>query len=233
MKHPLPENESARLAALRRYQILDTAPEAAYDDIVSLAAHITDSPMAAISLIDVDRQWFKARVGLTKFATPREQAFCAHTILQTDVMEVEDASADTRFLDNPLVVGDPHIRFYAGAPLVTPAGEALGSVCIIDRQPRKLKPEQQDALKKLAAMVMRNLEYRKVCGELAESLAKVKTLSGLLPICSWCKKVRNDEGYWQQVEAYLKQHTDAAFTHGVCPECTRKHFPAIKVIKQD
>jgi hypothetical protein len=231
MKPPLPENEDARLAALRRYQILDTAPEDCYNDIVSLAAHLIDAPIAAISLIDADRQWFKARVGLTEISTPREQAFCAHTILQNDVMEVQDARADSRFADNALVAGDPRIRFYAGAPLVTPVGEALGSICVIDQHPRKLTPEQKDSLKGLARMVMRNLEYRSVCAELAAVAANLKTLSGLLPICSWCKKVRNDDGYWQQVETYIKDHSAADFTHGICPECRKSRYPTIKIIR--
>jgi len=160
MKHPTPENESARLAALQHYRILDTAPEAAYDDIVSLAAYLTGVPIAAISLIDVDRQWFKARIGLSEYSTPREHAFCAHTILQTEIMEVKDASKDPRFASNPLVTGQLNIRFYAGAPLVTHSGEALGSICIMDRHPRKLSVEQRDALKKLAGIVMRTLECR-------------------------------------------------------------------------
>lgn len=219
MGYPVPKNETKRIAALKHYQILDSSPEAAYDDIVAIAAYITGSPIAAISLIDVDRQWFKAKIGLTRVATPREQAFCAHTILQTEVMEVQDTAADTRFSKNPLVTGEPHIRFYAGAPLVTPDGHALGSLCIIDQNPRKLSAEQKDALKKLARLVMNNLELRLVSAELAEAVATAKTLSGLLPICSWCKQVRDDQGYWHQVEAYLKNHTDATFTHGVCAKC--------------
>jgi GAF domain-containing protein len=231
MKHPLPENESARLAALQHYRILDTAPEDAYDDIVSLAAYLTGVPIAAISLIDVDRQWFKARIGLSEYSTPREQAFCAHTILQTEIMEVPDASKDARFESNPLVTGKLNIRFYAGAPLVTHSGEALGSICIMDRHPRKLSVEQRDALKKLAGMVMRTLEYRHVCAELAEVAANMKTLSGLLPICSWCKKVREDEGYWEEVESYIKNQTGLDLTQSICPDCQKIHFPPIRVIK--
>ncbi len=222
MAYPIPENEAARIAALNSYRILDTAPEEVYDDVVALAAHICGTPIAAISLIDVERQWFKSQIGLTKFATPREHAFCAHTILQTGVMEVADATNDTRFLDNPLVTGEPHIRFYAGAPLVTPNGQALGSICIIDRTPRQLSPEQKAALKRLAGLVMKNLELRRVSAELAEAMANVKALSGMLPMCSWCKQIRNDQGYWQQVETFLKQHTDATFTHGMCPKCAEE-----------
>ncbi len=224
MQHQKPENENARLAALKHYQILDTAPEAAYDDIVALAAYLTGVPIAAISLVDVDRQWFKARIGLSEYSTPREHAFCAHTILQTDVMEVEDATRDPRFAATPLVTGKTDIQFYAGAPLITHTGEALGSICIMDRHPRKLSVEQRDALKKLAGMVMRTLEFRHVCAELAEVAENLKTLSGLLPICSWCKRVREDKDYWQEIESFIKNQTGLDLTQSICPECQKSHF---------
>ena len=122
MKAPLPENEADRLATLRGLGILDTPPELAYDELSALAAYICQTPIALISLVDEERQWFKARVGWTTGETPREVAFCAHTILQPDLLVVPDASADERFADNPLVTASPGIRFYAGAPLVTDEG---------------------------------------------------------------------------------------------------------------
>ena len=140
-------------------------------------------------------------------------------------MEVENAAADARFAANPLVTGEPHIGFYAGAPLIAPSGHALGSLCIIDRTPRRLAAEQKDSLKRLAGLVMKILELRRVSGELASAAANLKTLSGLLPICSSCKEVRNDEGYWQQVEVYIQKHTEATFTHGLCPRCAKILFP--------
>lgn len=225
---PLPDNETARLEALRQYQILDTAPEQAFDDITRLAAHICGTPTAIMALIDSDRQWFKARVGETKSETPREQAFCAHTILHTELLEVPDARDDSRFADNPLVLGGPGIRFYAGEPLITPQGHALGSLCVIDQEPRRLSADQKSCLKSLARLVMTTLEFRRVSFLLAESTANVKTLSGMLPICGGCKKIRNDQGYWKQVETYLAERTDASFSHGLCPECTEKYFPGIK-----
>lgn len=228
MKAPLPPNEIARLEALHQYEILDTAPEQAFDDIVQIAAHVCGTPTAIMALIDRERQWFKARTGESKTETPREQAFCAHTILEPKMLEVEDARVDQRFADNPLVTAGPKIRFYAGAPLLTSDGNALGSLCVIDQEPRRLSPAQRDCLERLARQVMTTLELRRVSSQLAAAAANLKTLSGMLPICGSCKKIRNDEGYWKQVESYIIEHTDATFSHGLCPECTGKYFPGIK-----
>jgi diguanylate cyclase (GGDEF)-like protein/PAS domain S-box-containing protein len=161
MKAPLPANETARLQALSEYQILDTLPEPAYDDLTLLAAQVCDTPIALISLIDRDRQWFKSRQGLEISEIPREAAFCAHTILQGDLLMVPDALQDDRFTANPFVKGDPHIRFYAAAPLVSPEGHALGTLCVLDRKPRQLSKPQQDALRTLSRQVMAQLELRR------------------------------------------------------------------------
>jgi GAF domain-containing protein len=227
MKAPLPDNESARLEALRQYQILDTGTEQVFDDITKLAAFICGAPIAFMSLIDTNRQWFKSSIDMPAAETPREQALCAHTILQKEILEVEDARKDRRFADSPLVLNAPHIRFYAGAPLLTPDGHALGSLCVVDRHPRKLSTEQRDCLTRLARQVMTTLELRRVSADLAEAAANLKTLSGLLPICSSCKQIRNDEGYWQQVEIYVQNHSQATFTHGICPDCAEKIFPGL------
>jgi len=221
----LPANETLRLAALKNYQILDTAAEAAYDDIVQVASFICQTPIALVSLIDKDRQWFKARVGLDTTETARELAFCAHTILQKDTLIVEDATRDDRFAQNPLVTGNPGIRFYAGAPLVTPDGFGLGSLCVIDRQSRQLTPDQISALEALARTVVTHLELRRTSANLAAALANARTLTGLLPICIRCKNIRNDTGYWQRVESYVKEHTEAKFSMELCPACSSKHLP--------
>ena len=158
MTAPIPAAEPARLTALRESQILDTPPDDAYDDIVRLAAHLCGAPIAAVSLVDSDRQWFKSILGLDARETPRDVAFCAHTILQPGVFVVPDAQADGRFSDNPLVTGDPNIRFYAGFPLMTPEGLALGSLCVIDRVPRRLTADQEAALGILARQVASQIE---------------------------------------------------------------------------
>lgn len=157
---PLPPNEQDRLAELRKYDILDTEPEGAFDGMVQVARYICQTPIAAISLVDEQRQWFKAIVGLDVTQTSRDVAFCAHAILQDEPLVVPDAMLDERFADNPLVAGAPDIRFYAGVPLVTSGGHRLGTICVIDRVPRTLEKEQLDAVKTLADSVMAHLELR-------------------------------------------------------------------------
>ena len=154
-------DESGRLAALRSFDVLDTAPEASFEEFVHLAATLAATPTALVSLVDGTRQWFKARIGMEAIETPRHVAFCDHAIRATDVFVVEDASTDERFLDNPLVTGDPKIRFYAGAPLITSDGYALGTICVIDYVPRQFTQEKSEALLALSSHVMAQLELRR------------------------------------------------------------------------
>ncbi len=239
MTAPLPSNEAERLAALKEYHILDTGTDQSYDDITILAAHICKVPIAMISLVDEVRQWFKSKLGVEQQQTPREVAFCAHAILQNEPFIVSDATKDLRLAGSTLVTGEPHIRFYAGIPLVNPEGMALGTLCVIDRQPRRLSAAQQKALEALSRQVMMLLELRRVSTHLADALDHVKRLQGLLPICAWCKRIRDDKGYWDQVEAYFHKSTGADFTHGICPQCLEKmsikpapKTPATKVVRQ-
>ncbi len=164
MNRPLkPDNEAERLAALRGYEVLDTPREDAFDDLVMIASAICGMPMGSVSLIDADRQWFKARLGLADAETSRDSAFCAHAILDPDaVMVVPDAVDDPRFRDTPFVVGSPGIRFYAGAPLLSAEGLPLGTLCVMDRQPRTLQPHQVEALNALSRQVSQLLELRRV-----------------------------------------------------------------------
>ncbi len=160
-------SETKRLKVLWQYDVLDTVPEEVFDDLTELAARICEAPIALISLVDENRQWFKAKVGVTIKETSRDISFCAHAIKQQELFIIPDATKDLRFANNPLVTSDPKIRFYAGAPLVTPDGHALGTLCVIDKVPRELKAEQQQALRVLARHVMMQLELRRHAKDLA------------------------------------------------------------------
>src|SRR6201987_1759602 len=219
-------NEQQRLETLRGYEILDTEPEAAFDDLTFLASYLCETPVALLSLGDAERQWFKSKVGVSIVETSRDIAFCASAILQPDVFIVPDASQDERFAENPLVVAEPKIRFYAGATLMT-HGQALGTLCVVDRIPRELRPEQLEALRALSRQVVAQLDLRRNLKQLEEALktrdrveaererslrelqvalANVRTLEGLLPICLSCKKIQNQEGDWQPMESYVRTH---------------------------
>jgi anti-sigma regulatory factor (Ser/Thr protein kinase) len=201
-------DEKARLAALHSYKILDTDPEKAFDDLAILAAQICETPVALISLIDSDRQWFKSSVGIDVAETPREVSFCAVAIQQADLFIVPDATKDARFSSNPFVVSDPKIRFYAGAPIASSDGHPLGTLCVVDVVPKQLSPSQQSALLALSRQVQAQFELRKnlmelrtaleerdraeaerdhAVVELEHTLEHVRRLSGMLPAASTCK----------------------------------------------
>lgn len=172
--------EEMRLKALARYEILDTLPEREFDDLTLLAAQICATPIALVTLLDGERQWFKAKVGTDLSSTPRKIAFCDYTIGQQNLLEVPDARKDERFAENPLVQGKPHIQFYAGAPLITPDGYCLGTLCVIDQVPRNLTPEQRTALEALARQVVTQLELRKNLREVESAVVQLARREGEL-----------------------------------------------------
>lgn len=155
-----PQGEAARVAALDRYAILDSEPEQSFDDLVILAAHICQTPMAMLSLVDDHRQWFKSKYGVEVRETPKDMSVCAHAIQQGDLFIVPDMTKDERFCDNAMVTGEPHIRFYAGAPLINDDGFALGTLCVVDKRPRELDAEQKEAITALSRLALRQMELR-------------------------------------------------------------------------
>lgn len=169
MTAPVPKNEKKRLQVLWQYEVLDTIPEKAFDDLTDLAASICGAPIALITLVDEKRQWFKSKVGVSVSETSRDISLCAHAILQKNLFIVPDATEDARFAKNPLVTSDPKIRFYAGAPLITPEGLALGTLCVLDTVPRTLRPDQKRALQILSRHIMNQLDLRRQSVELARA----------------------------------------------------------------
>src|SRR5579883_725854 len=162
MKAPLPENETQRIESLLQLKILDSPAEEAFDDLTRLASYICGTPIALISLVDTNRQWFKSKVGIEALETPRDISFCAHAILQPDeIFIVPDAMRDKRFATNPLVTSDPHVRFYAGVPLTNAERQSLGTLCVIDHVPRELTPEQVEALRTIDRQVIKQMELRR------------------------------------------------------------------------
>ncbi|MCF8059737.1 MAG: GAF domain-containing protein [Bacteriovoracaceae bacterium] len=174
---PLPENEEKRLRSLKELDILDTAIEASFDEITQLAAQICETPISLISLLDEERQWFKSRYGLEAESTPRDYAFCGHTILQNEIFEVNDSRENNNFKDNPLVTGAPNVIFYAGSPLLTPDNLALGTLCVIDNKPKKLNEFQKKSLKVLTKQVSIQFELRRSISKIASARANEGALA--------------------------------------------------------
>jgi GAF domain-containing protein len=179
-KAPLPKNEVQRIKVLWEYDVLDTVPEEVFDELADLAGLICGAPISLISLVDENRQWFKAKIGVTLKETSRDVSFCAHAILQDELFIIADAARDPRFKNNPLVTSGPKIRFYAGAPLVTPDGHAIGTLCVLDKVPRELTDNQKQALRVLARHVMTQLELRRHARELAKTRDDTKDIKAQL-----------------------------------------------------
>ncbi len=217
----LPEGENDRIKKLLSYKVLDTDAETAYNDLIAIAAQICDTPISLVSMVDRDRQWFKAKVGIEANETPRDLAFCAHAILRPEVMVVPDARLDPRFSTNPLVVGEPFIRFYAGAPLITPDGYALGTLCVVDSEPKTLTSIQVEALEALARLVVGQLEMRLTLQQLTKEVDEKEAAQSALEQANASLEARVEERTQviQQKSEALKealeelQHTQSHLVH--------------------
>ena len=181
MPPPVPADEAARLKALHRYGILDTMPEPAFDALVKLAAHIAGTPVALLSMVDEHRQWFKARVGLAVTETPRNVSYCAHVVAERLTVYVPDAFRDHRFFDHPMAEGPRGVRFYTGIPLRTPDNHILGTLCVVDHQPRELSEAQLEALEALGEQAMHLMELRRRAGlQVRQPLEALRSMTALL-----------------------------------------------------
>jgi diguanylate cyclase (GGDEF)-like protein/PAS domain S-box-containing protein len=204
----LPKNEIERLIALKQYQILDTASEQSFDDITRLASMICGTPIALITLLDENRQWFKSAVGLDAAETPRNISFCGHAILGDDIFEISNALEDERFFDNPLVRGQPNIRFYAGMPLITENGYALGSLCVIDQTARELSAEQRDALKILGRQVVAQIEHRMTTLKIEEMTELLENTGSMAKVGGWILDLWSMQIQWTK-EVFAIHELDA------------------------
>lgn len=221
-----PSHEQARLDALHRYGILDSEPERRFDDIAKLAAAALDMPIAMVSFVDDERQWSMASVGIARGDVPRAQSFCTHAITQDWLLVIEDTSVDTRVNATVMVSGPAQARFYAGAPLITPEGQRVGTVCVMDQAPRTLARRELDILAGLARQTIELLEHRLTAARLADAQQRLQTMATLIPICSHCRKVRDEGNHWLTLERLVQAKTGSRFTHGICPDCVREHYPA-------
>jgi len=177
--------EVRRIEILRQYAVLDTLPEQILDDLAALAAQICETPIALVSLVDENRQWFKARIGFEMAETARNISFCSHALQRPDIFTVPDAMLDARFAQNPMVIGEPYIRFYAGVALTSPENTALGALCVMDKVPRTLIPAQKQALRVLGRQVMTHLELRRYTNELVERESKLRLLAENITDVFW------------------------------------------------
>lgn len=203
--------EKRRLEAVALYREISKTTSKTLDDLTRLAAAICQTPISLITMLEKDNQFFAAKTGIEGEGTAREDAFCKHALAIDDLLIIEDAWADQRFRENPYVTGEPHIRFYAGAPLTVEDGLTLGTLCVIGREPRTLSEHQQEALRILRNMVVDQLK-------LARARDDIRVLQSLLPMCAWCRSIQTADGSWQALHEYVADQQPVS--HGICPVCS-------------
>lgn len=214
--------EPTRAALLKAFHVLEGASENVYDDITELAMHICKAPVALVCLDGGARSWFKSKANGRKISGASCLAFCRDRSLARRPLVIADTKKNRRTCRSEFVVHPPYIRFYAAFPLKDSSGAAIGRLLVLDVRPRKFTETQERVMRVLARKAAIIAELQKVSAHLAVALEQVKTLRQLIPICAWCKRIREDDGYWSQVEAYFHAHTLADFTHSICPACLEK-----------
>lgn len=212
-----------RLEALRATGLLNPDPKPTLQRLTRLASRFIGAPVSLVSLVDKDRQVFAASIGLeepwnSRGETPLSHSFCQHVVTSGEALVVTDARRDPRVKQN-LAIDDIGVEAYAGVPLETTEGHRLGSFCVIDGQPRVWTDEELEVLYDLAQAAMSEIELRATAIALDDALASVRTLKGLIPVCSWCSKVRDDEGFWNGLVEYMARHAGVQVSHGICPSC--------------
>lgn len=215
-----------RLAALRATGLLNPDPKPTLQRLTRLASRFIGAPVSLVSLVHGDRQVFAAEVGVaepwkSRGGTPLSYSFCQHVVTSGEALIVPNTRLDPRVSENP-AIDELGVEAYAGVPLQTSEGHRLGSFCVIDDHPRAWTDDELEVLHDLAAAAMTEIELRATATALDDALASVRTLKGLIPVCSWCSKIRDDEGFWNGLVKYMARHTGVQVSHGICPSCEQR-----------
>ncbi|KIG15345.1 Diguanylate cyclase (GGDEF domain) with GAF sensor [Enhygromyxa salina] len=217
--------DNARVDTLHGYAILDSEPEPRFDALTKISSLALDLPVTLITLVDAAREWTKSAYGVELASLPTQLGFGSAAIAARQLLVIEDISTDPRFAAHPLVTGPLQLRFFAGVPLEVRCGHQIGSLCVFGQTPHAVTPRETELLLALAGQVVQMLELRRTESELEGAVQSIRTLATLIPICSHCRKVRDDENHWSTLERLVQAKTGSRFTHGICPDCVREHYP--------
>lgn len=215
----------SRSEALAEYAILDSGAEARFDSLTKVAALALGQPIALISIVDAEREWIKSAYGVDALAIPNRPGFSSHVVATGEVLGVADATIDPHFCDHPLVNGPLEVRSFLGVPLRVHSGHLLGTLAVLGSGSHIHSTRDTELLLGLGQQVVELLELRRTEAQLEETAEKIRTLATLIPICSHCRKVRDEERRWSTLERLVQAKTGSRFTHGICPDCVREHYP--------